>query len=113
MRADVAVTAFRLLINAKFDKLTSKEKPQLVKTFQKLKKATADFEDLIKTAQEKFKGEENEKELVDATLTEEAAKEVEVDIKPMGEEAFARLIDSNAEWTLAQVDALHFALVGK
>lgn len=113
MRTDVAITAFRLLINAKFDKLTSAEKPALVKTFQRLKKATADFGDLIKTAHEKFKGEENEKELVEATLSEEAAKEVEVEIKPMAPEAFDRLVDSNAEWTLAQVDALHFALVGE
>lgn len=113
MRADVAVTAFRLLAGAKFDKLNSEEKPQLVKTFQRLKKAAADFEDLIKTAQERFKDEPDKKELLDATLNEEAAKEIEADIKPMTAEAFDRLVDSNAEWTLAQVDALHFVLVGE
>lgn len=115
MRVDVALTAFRLLINAKFGKLTAEEKPELIKTYQKLKKATADFEDLIKAANDKFKDEPNSKELVEATLADEAAKEVETDIKSMGEEQFGRLIDSNSEtgWTLAQVDALHFALVGE
>ena len=48
-------------------------------------------------------------ELMTAALKEFADKEVEVNIKPLTEEAFSKLMASN-NWTLKQVDALEFII---
>ncbi|MDE7440641.1 MAG: hypothetical protein K2M69_00535 [Muribaculaceae bacterium] len=125
---DQIVTAYRLLNNAKLSKMEDAEKFAVIKIARKLRKASADFDELVKDAQERLKPDnfdiiaskmQANKELtpeesaavekynrdITACVREELEKEVEPDFEPISEEAFGRLIASN-DFSTAEVIAI-------
>lgn len=114
-----AVTAFRLINPAKLTKMESEERFAVILATRQLKKSATDFDELVKDAQEKLKPAEGfdkivgkvqgrkeltpseqetlnkyNKDVSDCVQTE-LDKEVELDFKPLSEDAFGRFVESN------------------
>ncbi len=112
------VAAFRLINPAKLSKMESAERFPLILAIRQLKKVATDFDDFLKDVQERLKPEafdaiaakvQSQKELSKAEsdawtkyqkdiqdcLHDELEKQVDLDFKPLSEDAIAHFIDSN------------------
>lgn len=99
MKTIEAVNLYRILDGAKPTKMNSDDKHKLITNFLSLKKIATDFQEFVDTTRSSI---EDEKE-INMVCNKEAMKEIEVNIKKMGNEAFNALVDSNPDWTLGQI----------
>lgn len=138
IKTETIVMAHNALKGAKLTKMEDAEKFAAIKAARALKPAAEDFSGLVEDAKEKLKPEgwdelkekagrfkslpEEEKTAVNADLTaynrrvedcvkDELAKEREVEIAPLSEEAFGRLLSSN-DFEMQTIMALQDALCG-
>ena len=128
VKVNDAVTAFRLINPAKLTKMETAERFAVILATRQLKKVDADFQDLLKEAQEKLKPEgfdaivekvQGKKELtaseqdalnkynqdVSDCVKSELDKEVELDFAPLGKEAMERFVESN-DFSVDQIIAI-------
>lgn len=112
------VSAFRVINKAKLSRMEDAEKFATIKIVRQLKKVDADFQDLLKEAQEKLKPDgfdaiaskiQSETKLsfeesatvekydkdVTACVNDELAKEVELSFEPISDDALGRFFSSN------------------
>ena len=128
VKVNDAVTAFRHINPAKLTKMETQERFAVILATRQLKKVDADFQDLLKDAQEKLKPEgfdaivekvQGKKELtaseqdalnkynqdVSDCVKSELDKEVELDFAPLGKEAIEHFIESN-DFSVDQIIAI-------
>ena len=128
VKVNDAVTAFRLINPAKLTKMETAERFAVILATRQLKKVDADFQDLLKEAQEKLKPEgfdrivEKVQAKTELTAPEQDAlnkynqdvsdcvkgeldRDVELDFEPLGKEAMERFVDSN-DFTIEQIIAI-------
>lgn len=117
-KTESIVAAYRLICEAKLNKMEDSDKFLLIRIARKLKKTATDFNDFLQDAQKKLKPDgfdaitfkiQNKEELtyeennkvvkynqdVSECVKDELEKEVELDFEPLSEEAFARFVSSN------------------
>lgn len=115
-----AIMAYDILAGAKLGKMKDGDKFAAVKIMRDLKSTASDYRDYLKDVSDKLKPEgfdelqgtpEAEKvatkyqQDVARCLSDELAKEIELDFTPLSEEGLKSLIDSN-DFTLGQIMTL-------
>lgn len=118
-----AIMAYDTLAGAKLGKMKDGDKFAAVKIMRALKSTASDYRDYLKDASDKLKPEgfdelqgreltaEEQKvatkyqQDVSRCLSDELAKEIELDFTPLSEEGLKSLIDSN-DFTLGQIMTL-------
>lgn len=127
-----AVLAFRLLNNAKLSKMEDDDKYLVIKAMRELKPIAIQYDDFIKDAAEKLKPEgiepiqqklqkneqltDNEQQVwvkynnnISHCLNDELKKEIQLNFKPLREEAIKGLMASN-DFSVAEIMLLEEVL---
>lgn len=132
---DQIVAAFRLINPAKLTKMETSERFALILVTRQLKKVNDEFDALLKETQEKLKPSEGFDKIVEKLqareeltpeeaivwnkynkevtncINTELAKETELEIEPLGKEAFEHLVASN-DFSVSDIIAIQDVIGG-